>query len=113
MDIYALLGRRVREERTKAGFTIEELAGVSSISSSFLAYIEQGRKKASLVTIKKLADGLRIPIGRLFSDMSVGVPDENKRTIQRLIPLLKEKKPKDQDLIIDVLKTLAKGLPKR
>ncbi|MBI4802794.1 MAG: helix-turn-helix transcriptional regulator [Elusimicrobia bacterium] len=61
-SIYDILGDRVREERKKAGLTIEELAGLAQISSSFPAYIETKGRKASLATIEKLAQALSIPV---------------------------------------------------
>jgi len=35
-SIYDIVGEKVREERKKAGLTMEELAGLAQISTSFL-----------------------------------------------------------------------------
>lgn len=111
MDIYLLVGKRIREERTRAGLTLEELAEASSISPSFLAYIELGRKKPSLATVQKLAGGLGVPVGRLFAD----VPPYRTAgdASQKLTALLRDKPAGDRDLMLDVLKRLSKGLARR
>lgn len=110
MDIYEFVGKRIREQRTKTGLTLEELAEASSISTSFLAYIERGKKKASLETIRKLADGLQIQLSVIFSDAPVTKSDKNVRYIKKLSPLLNCKEPKDQQLIYKIVKILSKSL---
>jgi transcriptional regulator with XRE-family HTH domain len=113
MNIYSAIGKRVREERSKAGLTLEELAEAASISSSFLAYVERGKKKASLETIKKLADGLHVPIANLFSAIQPGRVKDEMKIIRSLVPLLKEKNTNDRELIMDILKTVSKKLAKK
>lgn len=112
-DIYAAVGRRIRSERSKVGLTLEELAEASSISASFLAYVEQGKKKASLVTIQKLADGLRIPVASLFADIRAARGVYEARTLGKLMPLLKERTAKDRDFIVGVVKDISRRLKKK
>lgn len=113
-DIYALIGKRVRAERTKAGLTLEELAEASSISASFLAYVEQGKKKASVVTVKKIADGLRIPMADLFSDLPASPRSTYEpTTLRKLAPLLKERTAKDRAFIVGVVKDISRRLSKK
>ncbi|MFC1522155.1 helix-turn-helix domain-containing protein, partial [Elusimicrobiota bacterium] len=61
-DIYKLVGIAVRDERKKAGLTIEKLAEIAGISPSFLCYVETAGKKASLRTVQKLAGALGVPV---------------------------------------------------
>jgi transcriptional regulator with XRE-family HTH domain len=65
-DIYRSLGRRIREVRKTLDVSQERLAFKAGISPSFLSHIERGTKKASLVTIKRLAGALGVPIQNLF-----------------------------------------------
>lgn len=66
MDIHSVVGGRIREERQRAGLTMEKLAELAGISASFVAYIETRGKKASLETIAKIAGALGIPVADLF-----------------------------------------------
>ena len=108
MDIYSLFGNRVLEERQKAGLTQEELAEASSISTSFLAYIERGKKKASLETVKKLADGLKIPISDLFKNAAVYKTPEDSGADLKLTALLKDKSSEEKKTIYNVIKAFKK-----
>ena len=110
MDIYSFFGKRVREERQKAHLTLEELSEMADISNSFLAYIELGKRKASLITVQKLSDALKIPICSLLSTKADHHPKPNSSP--KLTSLLAEKSPRDRKLIFDVLKSLSKGLSK-
>jgi len=113
MDIYALIGKRVHEERKKAGLTIEELAETASISSSFLAYLEHGKKKASVLTIKKLAEGLSIPAGKLFDSAPSGRSNAVNGIVAKLNAMLKRKSETDQKMIFEVVRTISKHLSRR
>ena len=58
--IYALLAQRIRAGRDRRGLTLEQLAAAADISTGFLSHNEQNRKKASLTTVQRLADALRL-----------------------------------------------------
>lgn len=112
MDIYQLIGKRIREGRVKAKLTLAELAEEAAISESFLAYLERGQRKASLATVKKLADGLRIPVANLFSTIPLGASDQGPMSTRKIEVLLKGKKRDEQNLMIDILKSVSKSLEK-
>ena len=65
-NIYRILGKRIREIREKIGVTQEKLAFKAKISPSFLSHVERGTKKASLETMKRIADALGVPVQNLF-----------------------------------------------
>ncbi|MBI4656498.1 MAG: helix-turn-helix transcriptional regulator [Elusimicrobia bacterium] len=67
-DIYETIGARIRQERKNAGLTLQKLAELADISVSFLSYIEANKKKASLNTVKKIADGLDVPLSAIFEE---------------------------------------------
>jgi len=112
-NIYDIVGERIREERKKAGLTIEKLAELAQISSSFLAYIETKGRKASLQTIQKLAQALRIPVSRLFET----VPGPEKDTIyaatQRFAQLIRDKTAHETAGILEVAKSAARHLRRK
>ena len=112
-SIYDIVGDRVREERKKAGLTIEKLAELARISSGFLAYIETKGRKASLETIQKLAAALRIPVAELFKT----APGPGKDTIyaatQQFAQLIRDKNSAETTGILEVAKTAAKHLRRK
>ncbi|MEK7474114.1 MAG: helix-turn-helix transcriptional regulator [Candidatus Coatesbacteria bacterium] len=65
--IYEQVGRALREIRTGAGLTQQQLAERAGLSVSFVSFLEAGRKKGSLETYHRLAHALGIPLARLFS----------------------------------------------
>lgn len=59
---------RVREQRKKRNLTLAELSKRTGISISFLSQIESGKGVMTLVTLKKIAQALDIPMKELFSE---------------------------------------------
>jgi len=104
-DIHAVVGGRIREERQRAGLTMEKLAELAGISTSFVAYIETRGKKASLETIEKVANALRIPVADLFRT----IPGPNKDYIynaaQNFAQLIRDRNPDEIYAALNVAKT--------
>lgn len=57
--------------RVLAGFSQAELARRSGVSQGHISELERGDKKASPKTVKKLAAGLGVPMGALFTGTEV------------------------------------------
>ena len=108
-DIYAIVGERVREERKRAGLTIEQLADLAGISPSFLAYIETRGRKASLETIQKLAQALRLPLPEFFGD-PVRCHDETDVAAKQFAQLIRDRNAEEKDAILDVVRSVAKTI---
>lgn len=106
-DIYGIVGTRIREERKKAGLTIESLADLAQISPSFLAYIETKGRKASLETIYKLARALRIPISSIFESVSKHGTDSIYQATQQFSQLIRDKSAKETIGILKIVKAAA------
>ena len=107
-SIYDIVGEKVREERKKAGLTMEQLAELAQISASFLAYIETKGRKASLETIQKLAQALRIPVSRLFEDAPPQEKDAVYAATQKFAQLLRGKSPAETSAILEIARTAAR-----
>lgn len=60
------LGARVREERQAQELTLERAAERMGLDWKHLQKIESGTVNVTLVTLLRIADGLRLPIARLF-----------------------------------------------
>ena len=67
-DIRARFAKRLRELRTKAGLSVSELAKRSSVSRQHIRDLELSypEKRVTIVTLEKLAKGLRIPVWKLL-----------------------------------------------
>lgn len=60
----------VRVAREKAGLTQEHLAWAAGLHQTAIARIESGRRNPGLETIFKVAHGLGVPPGELFSGIT-------------------------------------------
>lgn len=60
------IGNAIKMCRTRRGVSQGELAVRADCSVSYLSMLENNQRDPSLSTLKKVADGLNIPIGILF-----------------------------------------------
>ena len=65
---YKEFGRRVKQHRKLARMTQEQLAEKAGISFAFVGHIERGTRKASLDTVVKLANALKVSPEILLQD---------------------------------------------
>jgi len=61
------LGARVRGLRKARGWTLEQAAQHAGLARSTLSKIENGQMSPTYDALRKLADGLRIPVPQLFT----------------------------------------------
>lgn len=66
------LGARVRELRKGHGWTLEQAAQRAGLARSTLSKIENGQMSPTYEALRKLAEGLDIPIPQLFTPPSGG-----------------------------------------
>ena len=74
-DIFALLGRRISEERKARGLTQQQLADVVAMDAGHLSRIEHGKAVPSINVVKKIADTL----GLASPSSSPNVPSRSPR----------------------------------
>lgn len=67
-DMFKGLGNRIKQQRKLANLTQEKLAEMAGISLSFLGHIEHGTRKASIDTLVKLCNALKISPNILLQD---------------------------------------------
>lgn len=60
------LGGIIRKTRRDAGMTLQDLAGKSDLSISFLSQVERNLLSPSVSALKRIADALQIPAGSLM-----------------------------------------------
>lgn len=61
------IGRRVRELRVQRGLTTEKLGYENDISKGTVSDLERGLARPSVVTLKRIADGLGVELLDLFT----------------------------------------------
>ncbi len=63
----AEVGPRIKDFRKEKGLTQERLAEQADMTPQFLSLVESGLKKPSLDSLIKLAEGLNVSPGELFT----------------------------------------------
>jgi transcriptional regulator with XRE-family HTH domain len=64
----AVLGRRLRGERRRRGFTLEALATASGVSRSMLSDVERGSRVPTVLILDRIATALGTSIARLLRE---------------------------------------------
>ena len=107
MKIYETVGDNIALFRKKNDLTLDELAQKAGISTSFLSNIERGTRKATLLTISKIADALHKPLSSLIA-YRVGeeyLPEDAMLTLN-IMQLVSDKNIDDKKKILGILKHL-------
>ena len=90
--MYEDLGKRVKQQRKLAHLTQEKLAEKAGISFAFVGHIERGTRKASLETLVKLANALKVSPDVLLRDSldddlvgsGVEMPEKHRRLLREI-----------------------------
>ncbi len=61
-----LIGQNIRKERITRGMSIEELAGVMGLSTSFIGLMERGQRGVTAFNVFKLSEIFGISIEKFF-----------------------------------------------
>ena len=67
--IQRLFGNRVRELRVQTGLSQEKFALSIGMDRTYYSSVESGKRNISLCNIKKIADGLGVPVSELFKGL--------------------------------------------
>lgn len=65
-EIYHIIGERIRTTRKSKNLTQESLVEQAGIDRSHMGFIEQGRRRPTIATLKKITDALGITLEELF-----------------------------------------------
>jgi transcriptional regulator with XRE-family HTH domain len=68
-DIQTRFGKKIRQLRMRQGLTQMDLAERVGMAAAFLSRVEAGRMEPCLGTIQALAQGLKVPLRRIFWDL--------------------------------------------
>lgn len=104
-DYRTTIGKIVRRERLKNGWTQEELAEKTDIHPSFVGQIERGIKAASLDTLKRLSLVFGVKSADFLQEGEIKAPRPESRTIERkIIELLKGYTLSEQKAVYQTIK---------
>jgi len=80
------LGRRIRDERTKQGLTLDALAEQADVSRATISKIERGEINPTLIVVCKIALALRVSISRLSGveekQRAIKIPKSRRMTLR-------------------------------
>jgi transcriptional regulator with XRE-family HTH domain len=62
------LGLRIRGLREKANISQEELGQIAGLHRTYIGAIERGERNPSVLSLKKIADALKVTLGDLFDE---------------------------------------------
>lgn len=93
---YKKLGRKIKEFRLSKGLSQEELAEKCNLSTSYISYIETGKKKINFSQLEKISNELNFSI------------DINSKTDEKnsLIALLNKSSFREKHFLNKVLKLI-------
>ncbi len=104
-DYRIAIGKTVRKERLKHGWTQEELAEKIDAHPSFIGQIERGLKAASLDTLKRLSTTFDIQPADLLKNAENGAPHCGQQPVeQRILNLLKGCSTREQEAVYQTIK---------
>ncbi len=67
-DINRNISINLKTIRKERGLTLEDLSGVSGVSKSMLGEIERSGTNPTILVLWKIAEGLKIPLTKLFEE---------------------------------------------
>ena len=65
-ELARAFGEVVRAERTRRGFSQEGFADHVGVHRTYMGLVERGRNVVTILTARKIADGLDVPMSELF-----------------------------------------------
>ena len=101
-EIAKTVGQRIRNYRTRAGFSQEKLAELSGCHPTYIGQLERGEKNATIESIEKIAAALNISMSQLFEQL--GGQDNSRRNIPlECYEFLSAKAPEEQAQLFKIL----------
>jgi transcriptional regulator with XRE-family HTH domain len=79
---------KIREIRIEKKISQLELANIANFSQSFLANVESGKKKPSVMTILRLAEALNVNPREFFPENTTDSAEDIKKEIINLLERL-------------------------
>jgi transcriptional regulator with XRE-family HTH domain len=68
-DLIERLGQRIRDLRTKKGWSQEQFANICGVHRTYMGHLERGEKNVSFHTIERVANALAVTLAELFAGL--------------------------------------------
>lgn len=99
----SILGKRIREERSKIGLTQEKLAEFAEVSPAYMGRIERGERNITVKTLVRITNALGTTIDYLLKD-TIEVEDNSQ--VKQWLQLTADRTDKEKQMAIDVIKVM-------
>jgi len=106
-EFLKLLGNRVRESRKTLKISQERLAELAGVHPTYMSNIENAKVNASIVIIRRIADGLMVPIAQLVDVTQPQIKQDELTTV--FIEAMKLS-TKEKKVVLETMKGLLAGL---
>jgi transcriptional regulator with XRE-family HTH domain len=73
MEIAAAFGMVIRDLRSEAGLTQEQLGFEADLRRTFISVLELGQQQPTLTTIFKLAKALKVPASKIMGLVEIAL----------------------------------------
>ncbi len=101
---YELLGNQIRKQRKLKKYTLEQLAEILGVSTTFIGQIERAKGIPSLETLVKIANALEVSVDSLLFD-DLNTKSGNSHFINTVITLTEGFTKKEKDYILNTIET--------
>ena len=108
MDILILLGNRIKQLRKGLKLTQAQLADKAGLSTNFIALLENGKRSASVDTLFRISQVLKVELKDLFD-----FPDKKTKSqlaMDDLNEVLKPRSAEDIEAVTEIAEVVLKRL---
>lgn len=106
---YPLIGIRIKETRMQRGISAEELAELANLSSVYISYIENAKRKPSLESLVKICNALGITLDELLYGNLLCNPTEYQTDIDLLMADCSKNEKRFIYLILSSVKSILRS----
>ena len=106
---YSLIGIRIKETRNQQGISAEELAELANLSSVYISYIENAKRKPSLESLIKICNALGITLDELLYGNLLYNPTEYQTDIDLLMADCSKNEKRFIYLILSTVKDILRS----
>ncbi len=106
-EIWKVLGKRIRNFRTKRGLSQEKLAELSGCHPTYIGQLERGEKNATIEIVLKITSAPGISLSKLFENTDSNA-DNSSGLPLKCYELLLSKSPQEQNQLYSILSAVCK-----